>query len=266
MSRRKWIIPGCALLAIVVVGIVLVIAPAAVALRLAGFRSEGSTDDYLSEQASVAPPTIRWPAGSAPLAPLTPTPNAASPADGASSPPATAGPLPEPLDELLVDVWFLSGPTTFYAADIHAERLERGRVEDSKLAYYIEFDQVGINACLSHWFGVYVAQEERVRNAWIDLQPGGAVVYADVNLELGWQRAGAVFMLDASGRQLVLVGVDIDGRLYSTPPAGSIADLVAQLEAETNRALRELIFLDSAGQLAIQRISISQDRVQILAY
>ncbi len=263
MSRRKWIIPGCALLAIVLVGIVLVVTPAAVALRLAGFRSEGSTDEYLSEQASLEPPTIQWSAGSALSAPLTPT---VRPADGAAPPQAGGDSLPEPLDAVLVDVWFLSGPTTFYAEDIYAERLERGRVKDGKVAYYIEFDQVGINACLGHWFGAYVAQEERVRNAWIDLQPGGAVVYADVNLELGWQRVGAVFMLDASGRQLVLVGVDIDGRLYSTPPAGSIADLVAQLEAETNRALRELIFLDSAGQLTIQRISISQDRVQILAY
>lgn len=263
MSRRKWAIPGCALLAIIVVGIVLVITPAAVALRLAGFRSEGSTDDYLSEQASVEPPTIQWSTGSALSVPLTPTANAASPA----APPQAGGDsLPEPLDAVRVDIWFLSGPTTFYAEDIYAERLERGRVKDGELAYYIEFDQAGINAYLNHWYGGLVAQEERVRNVSLDLQPGGAVLYADVNLELGWQRVGAVFMLDANGRQLVLAGVDIDGRLYSTPPAGSIADLVAQLEAQTNRALRELIFLDSAGQLAIQRISISQDRVQILAY
>ena len=251
MSRRKWVIPGCALLAIIVVGIVLVVAPAAVALRLAGFRSEGSTDDYLSEQASLEPPTIQWSAGSALSAPLTPTVSVT----GTAAPPQAGGDsLPESLDAVQVDIWFLSGPTTFYAEDIYAERLERGRVKDGKVAYYIE------------WYGRVVAQEERVRNVSLDLQSGGAVLYADVNLELGWQRVGAVFMLDASGRQLVLVGVDIDGRLYSTPPAGSIADLVAQLEAQTNRALRELIFLDPAGQLVIQRISISQDRVQILAY
>jgi hypothetical protein len=265
MTRRKWALTGCAVLVVLVVGIVLVGTPAAIALRLAGFRSEGRTGDFLNQRASTVPPTIQWSGQPAP--PLTPT----APADGsapAPAAPAGSGPASESgsLDRIVVDIWFLSQPTAFSASETFARRLERGRTDDGTLAYYIEFDQAGINAYLNYWFGRYVAQEKRVREVSLDLKPGGAIVYADVNLEVGWQRVGAVFMLDASGRQLILAGVDMDGRLYSAPPDGQIASLVAQLESEGNRALRELTFVDPAGRLTIQSISLGEDRVQILAY
>ncbi|NOR82095.1 MAG: hypothetical protein GQ526_01220, partial [Ardenticatenales bacterium] len=77
---------------------------------------------------------------------------------------------------------------------------------------------------------------------------------------------GAVLMLDASGRQFILAGVDIDGRFYNVPPEGPVADLTQQLESEGNRALRELVFLDAAGELRIRHINVSQDGAQILAY
>jgi len=271
MSRRKWFIPGCAIMLVLAVVVIIVSAPAALALRLAGFRAEGKTADFLNEQAADSQPTIQWSDESAASAPTTPTPAATPAPDGSgeTSLPAVSPPDPdlvEPLDAVRVDIWFLSQPATFYPHEIYAQRLERGRTEDGALAYYIEFDEEGANAYLDHWFGVYVAQEARVRDPWIDLKPGGAVIYADVDLELGWQRVGAVFMLDNNGRQLVLVGVDVDGRLYSTPPAGRIAELAAQLESEGNRALRELTFLDSAGRLTIQAISLSEDGAQILAY
>jgi hypothetical protein len=265
MSRRRWALTGCAVLVVLLVGIVLVGTPAAIALRLAGFRSEGRTDDFLSERASAVPPTIQWSDQPAPP----PTPTAA--ADGAA--PASAAPAGSaaasgsgPLDPVVVDIWFLSQPAAFSRSDTFARRLERGRTDDGALAYYIEFDQAGINTYLNTWFGGYVAQEPRVRNVWLDLKPGGAIVYAEVNLEVGWQGVGAVFMLDASGRQLILAGVDMDGRLYSTPPDGQIASLVAQLESESNRALRELTFVDPAGRLTVRRISLGEDLVQILAY
>jgi hypothetical protein len=262
MSRRKWAFTGCAVLVALMVGILLVATPAAIALSLAGFRSEGRTGDFLNERASAVPPTIQWSRQAAP--PPTPT----APADGSAPPPAGAG-VPSGsglLDPVVVDIWFLSQPTAFSAGDTFASRLERGRIEEDTLAYYIEFDQVGINSYLNRWFGGYVAQEPRLRNVSLDLKPGGAIVYAEVDLEVGWQGVGAVFMLDASGRQLILAGVDMDGRLYSTPPDGQIARLVARLESESNRALRELAFVDPAGRLTVQRISLGEDLVQILAY
>jgi hypothetical protein len=265
MSRRKWAFIGCAVLVVLMAGILLVGTPAAIALRLAGFRSEGRTGDFLNQRASTVPPTIQWSGQPAP--PPTPTAPADGSAPAAAAPAGSGGPSDSgSLDRIVVDIWFLSRPTAFSASDTYARRLERARIGDGTLAYYLEFDQAGINTYLNTWFGRYVAQEKRVRAVSLDLKPGGAIVYAEVDLEVGWQRVGAVFMLDASGRQLILAGVDMDGRLYSTPPDGQIASLVARLESESNRALRELTFVDPAGRLTIQSISLDEDRVQILAY
>jgi hypothetical protein len=271
MSRRRWIIPGCALLAIIVVGVVVISAPAALALRLVGFRFEGKTDDQWDQQATAPLPSIQWPNEPAPTPAPTATPAADSPSDGAlpapiAPPPAGPPPGPEPLSAVVVDIWFLSEPGTFYAREIHADRLERGQTQDGRVAYYVEFSEEGLNAYLRRWFAAYVEHANRVRNAWVDLKPGGAVAYADVNLEVGWQRIGAILMLDASGRQLILAGVDVDGRFYSTPPGGRIAELAAELESVSNRALRELTFVDPAGRLTIQQISISEEGAQVLAY
>jgi hypothetical protein len=259
------------LLVAVVVGILVLSAPAALALRLAGFRFEGKTDDYWDEQAAVAQPSIQWPNEPPPIPPATPTPPAAPPSDGAAPaptapPPAGAGPGPQPLNVVVVDIWFLAEPGAFAFNDIHARRLERGWTQDGVLAYYVEFDEEGANAYLQRWFEPYVEREDRVRNTWVDLKPGGAVAYAEVNLEVGWEQVGAVLMLDASGRQLILAGVDVDGRIYSTPPAGRIAELADELESLSNRALRELTFIDPAGRLTIQGMSISENGVQILAH
>ena len=265
--RRGCLISGCALLVLIAAGVVVVITPTVLALRLAGFRAEGHTEEILGQRAAIEQPTIQW--WERPLPSPTP-PGATPPADGDGGEPAPASPtpdpnLPTPLDAVVVDIWFLSQPTTFSAQQIHARRLESSTI-DGRTTYYIEFDEAGVNAYLNDWFGEMMAQEARISKPWVDLKPGGAVIYADLDLEVGRQRVGAVFMLDASGRQFILAGVDISGQLYSTPPEGRIADLTSQLEAEGNRALDELIFIDPAGHLTIQTINLDEDQARILAY
>lgn len=267
MTRRKWLLPGCLILLLLLIALVVLGAPAALALRLAGLRAQGSVESYFETQTVPDQPTIPW--DNPAVQPLQPTPTPA----GTPDPKAVAAALaeidpaaPQPLEALTVDVWFLAQPQTFYAPEIFARRLERGLADDGRTAYYIDFNQEGINTYLSYWFGGAIASGGRVRNAWIDLRPGGAVIYADVDLELGWQKVGAVFMLDATGRQLILTGVDVGGRFYSIPPAGRVAELASQLESQGNRALADLTFLDPAGALKIQTIRLAEDSVQILAY
>jgi hypothetical protein len=261
MSRRKWVLPGCALVAVVIVVVVIATVPAALALRLAGFRSQGTTADVLSQRGAAAAPTIAW---SPPVAGNMDEPSPA--AGGGDNPYVPSAGEPEALSEVTVDLWFLAQPQTLPSEQVGAERLERGEIENGETAYFIEFDEESANAHLMEWFGEYIEQQSRLRNPWIDLKPGGAVIYADVDLEVGWKRVGAVLMVDDTGQQIQVVGVDIDGRLYSTPPDGQIAELVQRVESEANRALQELTFLDPAGQLVIQEISVTENAAQILAY
>jgi hypothetical protein len=253
MSRRKWLVPGCAILAALVVLVVIASVPAALALRLAGFRSQGTTVDVLEKSGAAAAATIAWPATSA----------AGQETGAGVLPDASDSPS---MDAVTVDLWFLAQPRTLPLDQLSAERWERGETEAGSPAYFIEFDERSANVQLAQWFGETIAQQSRLRNPWIDLRPGGAVIYADVNLEIGWKRVGAVLMVDGSGRQMQLIGVDIDGRLYSTPPDGQIAELIQRVESEANRALRELTFIDPAGELRIQVISVSEDQIQLLAY
>lgn len=263
MFRKKWILAGLALILLLALALVVAGAPTAVALRLAGFRAEGITDDYLANAA--ARPAIVWQA-------LAGTPTPVGTPSGAGEEYSTGDVLssvqdaPQTLDSVTVDVWFLDQPYVFYPQEIFTKQLERGVNENGDLAYYIAFNQEGINTYLNYWFSDAIQSEARIKDAWLDLRPGGAVLYADVDLEVGWQRAGAVFMLDSSGTQLILAGVDIAGQLYSTPPEGRIADLAGQLEIEVNKALSSLTFIDTAGELTIQTIQISDDEVQVLAY
>ena len=253
MSRRKWLIPGCAILAALAILVMIASIPAALALRLAGFRSQGTTVDVLETQGAEAPPTIAWPEvwgrGEAAEGDLVP---------------GTGG--SQSLDSVTVDLWFLAQPYALPVYQLSAEQVERGQTEAGSPVYFIEFDEESANAHLVQWFGENIQQQNRFRNPWVDLRSGGAVVYADVNLQIGWKRVGAVLMVDGSGRQVQLIGVDIDGRLFSAPPDGQIAELIRRVESETNRVLRELTFVDPAGQLAVQAIDVTEDRIRILAY
>ena len=266
MKRRKWLLPGCAVtLLLLLVVLVITGAPAALALRLAGLRSEGNTVDYFQKKAIAVLPTIQWFNSAAQPVESTATP-AASVAAGESAVEEQSPAGPQPLEEVVVDVWFLSQPETFDASQVFAERLERGSLDDDQVAYYIEYDEVGLNTYLNTWVGAYAASQLPMRNPWIDLKPGGAVVYAEVDLEVGWQEVGAVFVLDESGRQFLLSGLDVGGRYYSLPPEGEVADLAHQLETEGNRALQDLTFIDPAGSLTVQSINLTEDNVRILAY
>lgn len=230
------------------------------AFQMVAFRPMGNTGNYLEAGfAANQPPALV--AGS--LAQPVPTSNSTDLAVTAA--PTASQIITSPLESVTVDIWFLSKPKQFPAKKLFASRLERACAAAGQPAYYIEFTEEGLNQYLDYWFGNQ-AKKWRLRNTWFDLKPGGIVINADIDWGVGWQRIGGVFQLEANGRQFVFVGVDIGGQLYAAPPAGPLADAIHQLEADGNRALRELLFVDAAGDLRIQHISINEYGAQIMAY
>jgi len=172
----------------------------------------------------------------------------------------------QPLDSVAITIWFLPTQETFYAQDIFAKRLERGQTADGQVAYFVDFDEAGLTQYLNYWFANWAARYVNFRNAQVDLKPGGLVIYGDLDLGTKWQRVGAVFNLDESGRQFNFVGVDIDGQLMAAPPAGPIATAAIALTVNGNRALQDLKFIDPAGILAIQQITLTEDGAQIVVH
>ena len=104
-----------------------------------------------------------------------------------------------------------------------------------------------------------------LRNARIDLKPGGAVIYAEaqapgVNI---WQEAGIVFQVNAAGDGLVVRGVDVNGLLFSSPPP-ELAVLVNEAESAINDAIRQ-VAIDAQGEnYALQSIAIDDSQMTLL--
>jgi hypothetical protein len=204
---------------------------------LLALRSNGQTSVYFEKQAALgARPAIAWPKAN------------------------------QSLDSVDITIWFLPTQETFYAQDIFAKRLERGQTADGQVAYFIDFDEASLTQYLNYWFANWAARYVNFRNAQVALKPSGLIIYGDVDLGTHWQRVGAVFNLDESGRQFNFVGVDIDGQLMSIPPAGPIATAAMALTVNGNRALQDLKFIDPAGTLSIQQIVLTEDGAQIVVH
>ena len=103
------------------------------------------------------------------------------------------------------------------------------------------------------------------RNLRVDLRPGGAVIYADVTIsELGLsQTVGMVAVVDDSGRQFTVAGVDMGGVLYSVPP-NSLGDLVADFERVGNDLLRQLTLDAGGGRYDLSEIRVSDNELTLI--
>jgi hypothetical protein len=98
----------------------------------------------------------------------------------------------------------------------------------------------------------------RVRNASIDLRPGGAVVNGDFYVpQVGlWQRAGIVLRLNSTTAQFDVAGVDVNGVLYNVPP-GELRESVNRVAQLGNDLLDDVVV--SAGGSSLQLREIYAD-------
>jgi hypothetical protein len=104
------------------------------------------------------------------------------------------------------------------------------------------------------------------RSVALDLRPGGAVVYADVNVGgLAWQRVGVVFQLDNTRTVLRVAGVDVNGGLYdyNTLPSelGASVDEIARL---TNDILRRMAVQAGGERYTLSEIIIDDTILTVI--
>jgi len=110
------------------------------------------------------------------------------------------------------------------------------------------------------------SSDPRFRNAWIDLRPGGAVIYIDVTLsQLGGVplTAGIVLRWDAILRRVVVAGVDLNGTLYTTAPEG-LGATVADLEAKANTLIQQLAVEAGGGRYALADVRIDDTSLTLV--
>lgn len=276
MKRRQKLLAafgGCATTMLLCGIIIYFINPIQIGMSLAGFNSQADTETFLDETAAVQQTTtnpIDW-SGLTDVNVVQSGEGRAEDSGGGNVAPigqAAVQVLPETIttvDTVTVNVQGQQG--VIDTGTIHAERVEQAQTTSGTPAYYAEYDQAGANALANDLFIQYAPADVRqqVRNPRVELKQGAMIVYADANLEFGWQEIGLVIQLTNNGRQFEVAGIDLNGQLYSTPPQGYIADLMQTIEVEGNRALNNTQIVTPSGNLNIQQIYITEDTVQLIA-
>lgn len=111
------------------------------------------------------------------------------------------------------------------------------------------------------------AGDDLLRNGSVDLRPGGAVIYADLNVQGSgyWQRVGVVLRLDASEVRFVVAGVDVDGVLYNPTSAPfGIADSIAEIERTGNDLLRQVALQTGGQNYTLERVILDETALTLV--
>lgn len=229
-SRRNNSIGLCGCLAATLLLVLLVGAGAvivflrtpALALVVAGFKPQGSTAQVFVGQADTVPVTIE---------------NALTP------------------DQVVIDLG-ASGTQILPASSVQTGTI------DGQAGASVSFSESDLMTLCRQRTNLCSDSNPQYRNVRVDLQPGGGVVYADVNVpELGLsQTIGVVLRLDASQRQFEIMGVDTGGTLYGLP-SGGVGQRVQEIAAKANTLLREAHLDADGGVYSLTDIHINSDRI-----
>jgi hypothetical protein len=132
--------------------------------------------------------------------------------------------------------------------------------------YLVTVDEAGLNRFLRQRVFSDEADGSRYRNRQIDLEPGGLVVYADVDLGLRRKRMGLLLLQDGDDPVVSPAGVVLNQELYTLPEGGTLSRLLLPTGREIQRALRVLTLVGPLpGEARVQTVRFHRDRLQILA-
>jgi len=135
-----------------------------------------------------------------------------------------------------------------------------------KTVYLLTVDEAGLNQFVSREILPNRTGGDRYRDLTIDLQPGGLVLYADVDLGLRRQRMGLVLLHQEESQTLSPAGVVLDGELYELPEGTSPARALLPVGRQTRRALWGLTIVGPLpGEAHVQAVQFHPDRLQVLA-
>jgi hypothetical protein len=152
----------------------------------------------------------------------------------------------------------------FGAVNLDARAFTLGQTSTGETVSTATYSESQLNELCRARSEVCGAGNDRIRNAQIDLRPGGAVVRGEVfipqvNL---WQNIGVVLKTGGTSPRLEVTGVDLNGSFYSLPE-GEIGDAARQIATAANDALQQAVATID-GQ-TLQLSEIYADDQQVLA-
>jgi len=131
--------------------------------------------------------------------------------------------------------------------------------------YLLDVDESSVNRLLWELVLPDGTHSNCYRDVAVDLQPGGLIIYADVDLGIRWQRMG-LLLQHAGTETLSLAGVVLNGTLYTTPASDSLAQSILPAGRRAQQALHALMLVGPLpGEAHVEDVRFHQDRLQILA-
>jgi hypothetical protein len=166
--------------------------------------------------------------------------------------------------ELLVSLR-VSDPLTLTPAELGNPVIGDASAQGTTV-YLLTIDEASLNQLLRRRILSDEDDGGRYRNLQIDLQPGGLVAYADVELGLRRKRMGLLLLQDDGDVTVSPGGVVLNEALYALPEEGTLARLLLPAGREIQRALRVLTIVGPLpGEASVETVRFHQDRLQILA-
>jgi hypothetical protein len=133
-------------------------------------------------------------------------------------------------------------------------------------AYLLTLDESSLNQLL--WGRIFSDRADggRYCNLEVDLQPGGLVLYGDVDLGLRRQRMGLLLLQDDGAPTVSLAGVVLNQELYTLPEDSTLVRHLLPAGRQVRRALRVLTLVGPLpGEAHPDIVRFHRDRLQILA-
>ena len=259
----KWLlglIPAClACMAVVVLAVVLL---PRLLLQSIGFTPQGDVNTFWTEQLTLEPISRATPI-------LPPPPPGAEAAAGAIQATPTALVLPgnggseqQPAvapstggGAVVSDPyggWFASGgqpasmvigvqggsSVTLNSSQSFADGALVGQGTDGYGLGVVQFQETDLSGICAALLRGCTSDQYTIQS--VDFRPGGAVIYAQVNVAGLWQAAGVVLTLGADQKSFQAAGIVFNGVMYGIPSSGEIATLVNNMVGNGNTALRDM--------------------------
>jgi uncharacterized protein YigE (DUF2233 family) len=166
-------------------------------------------------------------------------------------------------------------PLSLTQADLEGLEIIGDTTTPGVSTYLLTLDEASLNEFLRRWFLPAGAEappglrpegaiNDRFRDLWIDLQPGGLILYADVNVGLHWQRMGLLlFQIETA---LIPAGLVLDKDLYALPDDGFLAQAIPSVQSISEQALEDLTLVGPLpGEASVSQMQFHADQLQILA-
>jgi uncharacterized protein YigE (DUF2233 family) len=101
------------------------------------------------------------------------------------------------------------------------------------------------------------------RDPWIDLQPGGLILYADVNIGLSWERVGMLLVQDGASFRPAWVVYEDD--VFELPEDGIVLEWASHIATFSEEVLERLVISGPlAGDAGLSEARFHPDRVELL--